>query len=49
MRRDKQGGKNQRKTQTTNTQEGIRAETHQEEMAESNLNDERQEAKQNTT
>lgn len=49
MRRDKQGGKNQRKTQTTNTQEGIRAETHQEEMAESNLSDERQEAKQNIT
>lgn len=47
MRRDKQGGKNQRKTQTTNTQEGIRAETHQGEMAESNLSDERQEAKQN--
>lgn len=47
MRRDKQGGKNQRKTLTTNTQEGIRAETHQGEMAESNLSDERQEAKQN--
>lgn len=47
MRRDKQGGKNQRKTPTTNTQEGIRAETHQGEMAESNLSDERQEAKQN--
>lgn len=46
-RRDKQGGKNQRKTPTTNTQEGIRAETHQGEMAESNLSDERQEAKQN--